>query len=274
MRKSTTPIIISIISIIISLCSICLNCLTIYNRKNPNNTTTSSSNNTASYDNIESLDAVLLDIRNMQNDVVVTVQNNTAFENAKATVHGKTITEDNGKIIDEIFSCAEFGHEYDASYSVKGKYLQYATYNFMPKAQSDKPFTCGVNYYGMMMNASAYDCKKITIRYAECISLGDLTGEFEFFIAKYDNDTPMKFDAGMLIVSGKIDSTGVVTITRNGDDLILKSNEKMHGVEITTSSTNKENKKTVTSDVPANIYIIKIKNGIPSVSPSSTDVYE
>lgn len=211
----------------------------------------------------EESEAILL-IGKAENEVLVTVEENEKFESCWDTVLGAEVTHSGSGIIHEVFSCADFGSNFDGTYSVIGQNLKKSVFCFKAAPQKYDPISCGVNYYDSILQGSAYDCGKIKIRYGESVVLEAVKGEFELYFFTLSASCPMQFGADMLTVSGSTEEYATVSLSWDGEAFFLVSDKEIMSCAVKTESADRTVENTAEADSGFR-YTIRLADGIPTI---------
>lgn len=209
---------------------------------------------------------VMLGINEAENAVSVTVENCAELEGRENMIRGTTVLGNINGSFAEVFSCSDFGTAFFGSYDVTAEHLENATFCFGVSKQEYAPITCGVNYYDLMMDGTATDCKSIRITYSKSVELLDVTGDFSIFLFPLSEDCPMQFGQSMITVSGSIADTGNVALNWNGDKFILEADTQISSCKAVTETSNRTEEFTAESGADGTVFQITVTEGKPVIA--------
>ena len=209
---------------------------------------------------------VMLGIDEAENAVSVTVENCAELEGREDMIRGTTVLGNINGSFAEVFSCSDFGTAFFGSYDVTAEHLENATFCFGVSKQEYAPITCGVNYYDLMMDGTATDCKSIRITYSKSVELLDVTGDFSIFLFPLSDDCPMQVGQSMITVSGSIADTGNVALNWNGEKFILEADAEITNCKVVTEVSDCTEQFTDEADAAGQVFQITVTEGKPVIA--------
>ena len=217
----------------------------------------------------EKIQNVSISIDNAENPVVLSVYNCEELEGKKDTIKGSEVTSNEKGNIIEVSSSSDFGDSFSGSYKAAANGLKNYKICFDVDKQVDefwdRPVTCGVNYYDLVMNGAAKDADKILISYGKSIELQGVTGDFSAFVYVLSEDSSLQFGQSIITVSGTLEKTGNVTLECNGEKFILSANTEITNCKAVTENNERTEEFVDEADGARTAFEITVSDGKPMI---------
>lgn len=217
----------------------------------------------------EKIQNASISINNSENPVVLSVYNCEELEGREDTIKGsEIISNEKGNIV-EVSTCSDFGDSFNGTYNLAAKGLKNSTICFDVDKQVDefldRPVTCGVNYYDLVMDGIAKDADKILITYGKNIELQGVTGDFSAFVYVLSKDSQLQFGQSMITVSGTVENTGNVALEWNGESFVLSANTEITNCKAVTENNERTEEFVDEADGARTAFEITVSDGKPMI---------
>ena len=179
----------------------------------------------------ESLDWQILHIEQSEGPVQITASGCAAFEGKVDIINATEIT--GGGIVSQVSTCADWGDHFDGSYDIEGEGSRAARYTITPMGkQRFDPIQVGINYFDVILEASFMTADCAEIQLDGDITIKGLTGEFEFFIAAWNENGLWRVETPMTVVKGTLADAGNVTVSFSETGYTVSSTTMVHDLTV------------------------------------------
>lgn len=205
-----------------------------------------------------------LTLEKAENPVKVHIKGSEDFEGLKDIINGSTVARMGDKhLISEVLRCADFGDHYGGSYTVKGNHLENTTVCFQTRAQEWGPITCGVNYYDLIVEASAMTCDEVHIAYGNEVTMTKVSGDFSIFLFTLSESSPMQFGAEMMEVFGTAEEGTTLSLTWDAEQFRLTADKRLAAVQVVAAPNDEELRNTLDLPESSGAYTFRFQDGVP-----------
>lgn len=205
-----------------------------------------------------------LTLEKAENPVCVRIDGSTEFEGLRDYINGSTVARMGARpIISEVLRCADFGDHYGGSYTVKGNHLEDTTVCFQTRAQEWEPITCGVNYYDLIVEASAKTCDEIHIAYGNEVTMTKVSGDFSIFLFTLSESSPMQVGVQMMEVSGTAEEGTTLSLIWDGTQFQLTADKALAAVRVVAEPYDEELIQALDLPDSSTAYTFQFQDGVP-----------
>lgn len=217
------------------------------------------------YPSEDNIQKVMVSIEDAEMPVYLTVENLPAFEGKKDMINGSHIKSNEKGSISKMNTCADFGSVFSGTYEVSGEHLEDAVFCFKPYPQKLEPITCGINFYDLIMDGAALDCKSIAVTYGKSVELKAVNGEFKIFFYILSEKCEMQFGQSMITVSGSLSESGTVKLSWDGTKFTLVSDKTIADCKAVTEVSNRSEQYSADADICGTAFEIAVEEGKPVI---------
>lgn len=199
-----------------------------------------------------------------ENPVCVRIDGSEEFEGLKDYINGSTVAQmGDRQLISEVLRCADFGDHYGGSCTVRGNQLEDATVCFLTQPQEWEPIACGVNYYDLIVEASAMNCEEVHIAYGNEVTMTKVSGDFSIFLFTLSERSPMQFGAEMMEVSGTAEEGTTLSLTWDGEQFRLTADKALTAVRVVAEPYDEELLQALNLPESNTAYTFRFQDGVP-----------
>ncbi len=186
----------------------------------------------------DAFDRLNLTVENSENPIQITVEGNPHFEGSVDTINASEITSTGKEIISAVRRCSDFDLCFDGTYEVSAPQVKEGRYILTTTGiQKAEEVTLGVNFYDLIMEASAKTVSSVKVGYMDSVELTGVSGSFEIFVFVLSEH--MNWDIGprRFTITGAVNDCSTLLLQWKSDHFELSSNVPVKKLSVVSTKT-------------------------------------